>query len=204
MYITRVHDDLPVHDELSGVEGRGLLAEAVQFLFDHAAVEIMGDKDDARTPVVIGPFRQFGGVVKHMLHAMNGNRPFAPRDVQNALYPQEFLAVLADQDTDPRNKRFPVNRFFAGDAERGNGGIVAVYVMRMIVGMLVSVVMPMVMFVMPVIVLYVSLIAQPALNVDGLGFRIVQAGIEQLIGLYFAHDGEDLRRRRVQRIQARV
>ena len=71
----------------SGVEGGGLCGEAIELFLDDALVEIMRDKNDARTAVVIRPFGEFRRIVEHVLHAVNGNRFFSAGDVQNSFDP---------------------------------------------------------------------------------------------------------------------
>ena len=167
----------------SAVERGGLFGEAVEFFLDHAAVEIVGNEHDPRAPVVIRPFGEFRRVMKHVLHAMNGNRPVASRDVENTLDPQQFLAVLADQNTHKCDKGFPVNRLVAGNAERGDRFVVPVNVMAVIMVVVVVVVVVMAMSVIvTMVVFHIGFVAEPALNIDRFRFRIVQPGIEQLIG----------------------
>ena len=133
--------------------------------------------------------------MKHMLHAVNDQRPRLAGDVGDAFDPQQTVAVADDQTLDPRDEGVPVERLVASKADGADAGIVPnhraviVCVHAMVVRVMIVVVAGrlvvsvMIVIVTRSLVRQDRLVAQPALDVDTLGRGIVETGVEQLGGV---------------------
>ena len=73
-----------------------------------------------------------------MLNAVDGDRPVAAGDVQDALDPQQIVAVERDQHLDPVGEFRPVQRRLAAQAEGADAGVVAIGVERVLDAVLMA------------------------------------------------------------------
>src|SRR5216683_807437 len=175
---------------LLGLEERG------EDLADGALGDVAGDEHHAALAVVaLGPGVERRRRMEDMLHAVDHDRLVGVLDVQDTLHAQEVGPAIGHQRVERRRHRRPAHRLVEGHAEGFYAIVVAVDVVRILLAMAMIVLVLMAMsMVVPVVVMAVALIVaalvgflvQPALHVGGLGVGIVQAGVEDGVGIDLA------------------
>ena len=131
------------------------------------------------------------GGMEEMLDPVDGDRPGRLGDIEHALDAQQIGAVERDHHLDPIGEFIPVQGRRPGQAEGADMLVMAVAVegsMTVSLVMSLLMVMPRRMIVMVVGRRGIGLLLQPAAHVEALAGGIVEAGVEQAMGVDPAGD----------------
>ncbi len=79
--------------------------------------QIAGDEDDAGATIVVGPGRQGHRRMEEMLHAVQNQRRVAVPGIDDALDPQQILALQRNQNLDGQGQLRPGDRLVEADDE---------------------------------------------------------------------------------------
>ena len=144
--------------------------------------------------------------MEDVLHAVDDHRLVGVLDVQDALHAQQVGAAIGHQRIEGGGDGRPAHGLVEGHAEGLDAVVVPVGIVRILLAMAVIMIVPMIMPVsmivaVPMVVMvpaamavFVGLLVQPALHVGGLGVGIVEAGVQDRIGVDLAV-GDGLERR---------
>ena len=125
-----VDSSLPIPREPFG----GCAAEGAERSLDQCRIEPAGDEYQTRAPIPIGPRAQMPRRMHQMLHRMHRHRRCRVGDIEDALDPQQRIAMAVEQHRQPDAEPRPIDRLV--EAERQRADIVGVAMMivgRMIV-----------------------------------------------------------------------
>src|SRR5262249_35848998 len=102
-------------------------AESTKRPLDYCRIEPARDTYQARASVPIGPCLQVSWRMHQMLHGMHRHRCYRIRDIEDAFYPQQRVAMAVEQHRQPDAKPGPINRLV--DVERQGADVVGMSIM---------------------------------------------------------------------------